>query len=138
MSDRIFERVMGEDKRPTWRKKVRVFFVDYIREYKKICQNKGPECKFTNSFGPCEPEIVKRLKEKRKENFEKIEIMNKRINEITDRKKEKEIEESLKYYKDIEILNKKNRLDQLRQHRMEEFRKSILNRERLRNKRKSY
>ena len=53
--------------------------------------------------------------------------MNKRINEITDSKKEKEIEESLKYYKGREILNKKNRLDQLklRQHRMEEFRKSI-------------
>ena len=53
--------------------------------------------------------------------------MNKRINEITERRKEKDIEEAVKYYKGRELLNKKNRLDQLklRQHRMDEFRKSI-------------
>lgn len=127
MSDRIFERLIDEDQRPIWKEKSKGFLADYIREYKKVCQDKDPECKFTNSFGPCEPEIVKRLKQNRKENVEKIEIMNKRINEITDRKKEKEIEEALKYYRGRELLNKKNRLDQLRlrQHRMEEFRKSI-------------
>jgi hypothetical protein len=127
MTDRIFERIMGEDQRPIWKEKSKGFLADYIREYKKVCQDKGPECKFTNSFGPCEPEIVKRLKQNKSENLEKIEIMNKRINEISDRKKEKELEEVLKYYRGRELLNKKNRLDQLRlkQHRMEEFRKSI-------------
>ena len=100
MNDRIFERIEDEDSRPIWKEKSKGFLADYIREYKKICQEKGSECKFTNSFGPCEPEIIKRLKQNKKENGDKINIINQRINEITDRKKETLIEEELKYYKE--------------------------------------
>ena len=55
---------MGEDKRPIWKEKSKGFLADYIREYKKICQNKGPECKFTNSFGICEPVDCKEIERK--------------------------------------------------------------------------
>ena len=108
MNDRIFERIIGEDKRPIWKEKSKGFLADYIREYKKICQEKGTECKFTNSFGPCEPEIIKRLKQNKKDNLEKIEVINRRILEIDEKKKETEIEESLKYYRGRQLLYKKN------------------------------
>ena len=128
LSDRIFERVIGEDKRPLWKEKSKGFLTDYIREYKKICQEKGEECKFTNSFGPCEPEVIKRLKQNKKENQLEIEKISKKILDIRDRKKELEVDKKFKYYVGRELLNKQNREQQrkIKEQRMDEFRKSIL------------
>ena len=128
LSDRIFERVIGEDKRPLWKERSKGFLTDYIREYKKICQEKGEECKFTNSFGPCEPEVIKRLKQNKKENQLEIEKINKKILDIRDRKKEIEVDEKFKYYVGRELLNKQNREQQrkIKEQRMDDFRKSIL------------
>ena len=127
MNDRIFERVIDENSRLLWKEKSKGFLSDYIREYKKICQEKGTECKFSNSFGPCEPEIVKRLKQTKKENLEKINIINQRILEIDGKKKETNISESLKYYRGRELLNKQNLIKnkQYLKKKMEEFRKSV-------------
>lgn len=127
MGDRIFERVVEEDGRHKWNEKSKGFLADYIREYKKLCQEKGDECKFTNSFGPCEPEKVKRLKQNKKENEAKMEIINKRILEIDEKRQETQIENSLKYYRGRELLTKQNRAQQkkLNQDRMDSFRKSI-------------
>ena len=127
MNDRIFERILGDDKRPSWKEKSSGFIADYIREYKKICQDKGPECKFTNSFGPCEPEVIKRLKQNKKENLEKKEIIIQRILEIEEKRKETQIEESLKYYKGRELLNKQDLINKKNhsQLKMIKFRKSV-------------
>ena len=127
LNDRIFERILGEDKRPLWKEKSKGFLTDYIREYKKICQAKGQECKFTNSFGPCEPVVIKRLKENKKENKLKLEQITKKIIDIREKRREKEIDNKYKYYIGRGLLDKKNREQQkkIKEDNNDKFRKSI-------------
>merc|ERR1711935_1135422 len=104
MNDRIFERIINEAI-PSWKEKNKGFLKDFISDIKKSCKDKK-DCDFSSSFGPCEPENVKRLKDNKNKNKIKLDNVTKKITEIDNKELERKIEGEIEFYKKKNLLNK--------------------------------